>query len=409
MNTLRTFIRFALILIFLILLVVLSIFLFKLIPKGINQLATASLSLTGLEEATTTVNPLIENRIPQPVATTTGGLNGVISTPTNTGGITILENTPKTITTVKRTYTAPSRTVYYPIYTKSGYKNIKVSLISTGIIDRNSGQFVSTNSFNTNDVISIRYKLENDQDTDTGFFTMRVDMPALDANDRVMYKSLTIPGNSAYQVEARFDGIDVNSSPVVRVYTDTGNQVSETNESDNTLSVTLNNIINNYNYNNNNNCYWLNGYYYCNSNNNNNNCYYQNGYYNCDSNNTYQPNLTISSIEVGKMINNSFSPQTNFIYGDRVALRVRVRNNGGTFTNNWSTRTTYSDTMGTNRSTVTDNERPINPGAETLLVIQSLDTLNRGTTILNFNLDSNNNVYESNESDNNASVNVYVY
>lgn len=400
-NTLRTFIRFAIILVFLILLVFLSITLFKLIPKGINQLATASLSLTGLEKETTTT-PVIEDRIPQPVATTTGGLNGIISTPntTTSGGITVLESKPTQ--TIKKTYSyvAP-RPVYYPA--QSGLRNIKVSLLSTGIIDKYSGQFINTNSFNTNDAISIKYKVENTSDTNIGSFSMRVDMPAANYADRTRYVDLDLPAYSAYQVEARFDGINTSVSPIVRIYADVNNVVAETNESDNTLSVTLNTITNN----NNNNCYYSNGYYICN-NNNNNNCYYSNGYYyNCNNQNS--PNLTITSIEAGKMVNNSFYPQTNFVYGDRVAIRVRVRNNGGSFTNTWSTRTNYSDTTGSNRSTVTDNERPLNNGEETLLVIQPADTLNRGTTILNFSADTNNTVYETNEGDNNASVSVYVY
>ncbi len=406
MNTIKTIVRFGLILVFLILLVFLSVFLFKLIPKGINQLATASLSITGLEkEATTT--PSIEDRIPQPVATTTGGLNGVIQNPnTQSGGITILDSKP---TNVKKVYTntAP-KTVYYPVYTRSGLKNIKVTLISTGIIDRYSGQFVSTNSFNTNDVVSIKFKIENDQDTDTGIFSIKVDMPAANYNDKVRYQTMSISGNTAYQVEARFDGIDRNIDPTVRIYADYGSQVAETNESDNILSVTLNNINNNYN-----NCYYSNGYYYnCGSNyNNNNNCYYSNGYLVCNNNynNNYDSNLQIISVEPGKMVNNEFSSQTNFVYGDRVALKVRVRNTGGSFSQTWSTRATYSDTTGSNRYVTIDNERGMNNGEERVLIIQTNSTLNRGTTLFNVSVDSNNTIYETNEGDNNASVNIYTY
>lgn len=407
-NTLRTFIRFALILVFLILLVFLSMALFKLIPKGINQLATASLSVTGLNELSTTT-PVIEDRIPQPVATTTGGLNGVINTPnTNTGGITILEAKP----IVKRVYipTTTTKTVYYPVQTQSGLKNIKVSLLSTGIIDRYTGQFTNTNSFNTNDVVSIRYRVENTSDTNIGSFMLKADMPATNYSDRTRYTNLDLPAYSAYQVEARFDGINTSITPVVTVYADANNNITETNESDNTISVTLNNVTNNNNYNNN--CYYYNGQYYnCGSNyNNNNNCYWSNGYYTCNQNDqNYSPNLSIISIEAGKMVNNEFTSQTNLMYGDRVALKVRVRNSGGNFTNSWSTRTTYSDTTGANRYVVTDNERGMNAGEEKVLIIQTTDTLNRGTTHMNFSLDTNNTIYETNENDNSASVTVYIY
>jgi hypothetical protein len=142
MNILRTIIRFAIILIFLVLLVFLSITLFKLIPIGINQLATSSLSLTNLasENATTTV------KVAQPVATTTGGLNGVITQ--NLGDIVISEPKP-IVTNTTNTAKTPTKvvyvekpvyypqTTYYPTYLTprvSGLKNVKTTLIAVGII-----------------------------------------------------------------------------------------------------------------------------------------------------------------------------------------------------------------------------------------------------------------------------------
>ena len=109
------------------------------------------------------------------------------------------------------------------------------------------------------------------------------------------------------------------------------------------------------------------------------------------------------------MVNNEFSSQTNFVYGDRVALKVRVRNTGGSFSQTWSTRATYSDTTGSNRYVTIDNERGMNNGEERVLIIQTNSTLNRGTTLFNVSVDSNNTIYETNEGDNNASVNIYTY
>ncbi len=392
MNSLRTTIRFLIIVVFLILLVFLSIFLFKLIPKAVNQLATASLSVTGLNNTGENLN----NKTSE-IATTTGSLNGSVIT-SNTGNndsqIQILDknSNTKTNTVIKK--------VYYPVYqtpstgaTLSGYKNIKISLLSLGIIDRNSGQFIATNSFNRNDVVSVRYKIENTKDTNTGSFDIRVDMPTSNVNDRTRYHSLNLTGYDAYQVEARFDGIDNSSTPIVKIYTDINNQVSETDESDNSLSVSLNSVNNNYN---NNTCYYSNGNYYnCNNNYNNNN-----------GNGT--SNLYISSIEIGKIVNNEFKTQNSFVYGDKVALRVRVRNNGDYFSNTWSTRTTFY-AYGTYKTVVTDNERPVNNNEESIILIQTNDTIGRGNTSFNVTIDSNNTIYESNENDNNSSISVYTY
>lgn len=409
-NILRTIIRFAIILIFLVLLVFLSITLFKLIPIGINQLATSSLSLTNLasDNATTT-----DNRINQPVATTTGGLNGVITQ--NLGDIVISEpkpivsttntsnttKTPTKVVYVEKPVYYPQATTYYPTYVTprlTGLKNIKSTLIAVGIIDRYSGQFVATNSFNTNDTVSVKYKISNDQDTATGPFSMRVEMPALYSNDQVKYiNNINIPGRSSYDVEARFDGINTYNNAVVRIYTDTNNQVSETNESDNNLFVTLNNVLGG---NNNNNC----TYY--------NNCYPYNDctYYNTNCNNNYgTANLTIASVQTGKFINGIFYAQNNFNYGDIITIKLRVRNTGGSFTNTWSTRTTYYDNNGTGnfREKVTTGERYLGANEETTLTY-SIENINRGNTTFNINIDSNNNIYETNEGDNSTSVGVFV-
>lgn len=390
-NILRTIIRFAIIVVFLILLVFLSITLFKLIPKGINQLATASLSITGSTPNATTT---IVDRTPQPVATTTNGLNGsiVIAEPTQTSGVVQTVNKP---TSRPSSYIPPT---YYPTTPRTtGQKNIKVTLIGLGIINKNTGQFISTNTFSSYDMVAVKYRISNDNDTETGLWNMRVEMPSINQGDRVRYaNNINIPAYSSYTVEARFDGIDTSSNPVVRIYADIDNVVAETSEADNTLSVPLNSSNNNLNYNYNNN------YNY----NYNNNCAWNNQ--NCNSNNTGNPNLTITSIETGKMVSGNFNTQTSFTYGERVMVRVTVRNTGGTFTNSWSTRLNYYDSYGVNRSVTTDNERPINSG-ETYTITYTLDNLTRGNTNLNVNIDSNNNLYETNEGDNTISSTVYIY
>jgi hypothetical protein len=397
-NILRTIIRFAIILVFLVLLVFLSITLFKIIPAGINQLATASLSITGLSKDATTT-PATTDRIPQSVATTTGGLNGVIQ---STGDIIIKENTPPTTVVNQPTrvvYTQP-RTVYYPAPKPvlTGLKNIKTTLLAVGIIDRYSGQFVSTNSYTTDDTIVVKYQISNDQDTATGPFSMRVDMPALGINDKTKYiNNINIPGKSSYSVEARFNGLDTSMTPAVRIYTDVNGNVAETNENDNNLSVTINNVVNN-----NNNNYNCN--YYNNCNNNNYDCNYYN---NCNVNQG-QPNLTITSVQAGKFVSGIFYPQNTFSINETVFVQLRVRNTGGSFTNTWSTRTTYYDQNGSFREKTTTGERYLSSGEETTLTY-SIPSVNRGNTTLNINIDSNNNIFETNESDNGTSLGIYMY
>ncbi len=400
-NIFKTIIRFTIILVFLVLLVFLSIGLFKIIPAGINQLATASLSITGLNENSTTTELVNRNNPNQNIASTTNGLNGVIQ---STGDIIIRENTPTTTTVVQQPtrviYTQP-KTVYYPAPQPvlTGLKNIKTTLLAVGIVDRYSGQFVSTNSYTTDDTIVVKYQISNGEDTATGPFSMRVDMPALGINDKTKYiNNINIPGKSSYSVEARFNGLDTSITPAVRIYTDVNGNVAETNENDNNLSVPLNNVVNNNNNNNyNNNCN-----YYNNCNNNNYDCNYYN---NCNVNQG-QPNLNITSVQTGRFISGVFYPQNTFSFGDTVFVRLIVRNTGGSFTNTWSTRTTYYDNNNSFREKTTNNERYLSAGEETTLTY-SIENVRTGNTTFNIQIDSNNNVFETNENDNGASVNVY--
>ncbi len=368
MNILKTLIRVLLVAISIGLFVFLSITLFKFIPKAINQLASATVSIGGSEKSSTSTIPTTSpDRTPTPVASTAGGLNGVITQPaTTTGDIVILEKPTPTKTP---TYTAP---VYQPV-NYSGRKNISVETIAIGIID-SSGRFVSTNSFKTSDVVSIRFVVRNTTDTPTGSWSMQVDMPALDVADRgkLVSNIASIAGGSSVTAEARFDGINLaNGTPVVRIYTDVYNQVNETNENDNTLLVTLNNVQSD-------------GTYY-------------NG----------TPNLQVISLEIGRRSGNTFSPTTSFNYGESVTLKAIIRNNGGTFGNTWSTRGWFRGSESGYREFTTNNEQPIRAGGEQVMYY-TIDNIGRGSNTFNITVDSLNTISEGNESDNTSSVTAYT-
>ncbi len=452
MQILRTIVRVFIITIAVGLLIFLSVSLFKLIPAGIEQLASATVSLgkrTSLNTATTTDT----QRTAQPAPVSEDGLNGVYD---SKGDIVILDertvstsssnttaqpaSTPRkstrTYTTYRTTYSSTGNTYYNPNdvppeeQSPNGGKNLKVTFASIGVI--RNGQFIKTNTFNTNDTVSMHFTIINEEDTPTGPWAMRVEMPALASADKV--KVLTnldsIPGESSYTGEVRFDGIDLSQgAPVIRVILDIYNQVAERNENDNILAVQLNNVTNNsYYYNNYNNCTngtYYNGYYSCNNPyyTNNTNCanggYYNNGYYTCYTNwydntgyynNNYgtSPNLYISSLEIGRIINGSFYAQTTFNYGDQITVRAHVRNNGGYTNNSWISRLNIYDANNYSRDISNGTESPIAANGESVITY-TVDGLARGSNRLTFYADSSNNISESNESDNSSQINVQVY
>lgn len=378
MNILKTVIRVLLVAICIGLFVFLSITLFKFIPKAINQLASATVSIGGSSKTSTSTSATTTpDRTPTPVPSTAGGLNGVITQPatsTSGGDIVILEKpTPaKTPTYTAPVYQAPTY-VYQPV-TYSGRKNISIQTTSIGIIDAN-GRFVSTNSFRTSDTISIHFTILNTEDTPTGPWSMQVDMPAADTADRgkLVSNIASIAGGSSVTAEARFDGIDLShGTPVVRIYADVNNQVNETNENDNTLTVTLNNVQ-------------TDGTYYSGGN----------------------ANLNITSLQTGRMYGGSFSPTTSFNYGESVTLKAIIRNTGGSFGNTWSTRGWFSGSESGYREFTTNGEQPIRAGGEQVMYY-TIDNIGRGSNTFNITVDSLNNVYEANEGDNTSSVTAYI-
>jgi hypothetical protein len=233
---------------------------------------------------------------------------------------------------------------------------------------------------------------------------MRVEMPAALGGDKVkvLNNLASIPGNSAYTGEVRFDGIDLSQgTPVIRIYLDIYNEVIESNEGDNTLAIELRNVTNN-------------TYRYGFDTNYNNNCFNGTYYYNCNdttwfnTNNNTQSNLYIQSMDIGRLVNGSFVAQTTFNYGDIIVVRGRVRNSGGFTNNSWSTRLNILDTNNYSRDISTGSQSPLSTNGETTVTYE-LTNLTRGTNRLIFYVDSQNNISESNEGDNSMQQTIQVY
>lgn len=431
MTILRTIIRFLIIAIAIGLLVFLSISLFRLIPAGINQLASATVSLgkqTPIATAPATTTTTQGNPTAAPV--TEDGLNGVYD---KKGDIVILDE-PTKAPTKTTSYTAPKKTYSYvapktyyttntqPQYVNVGGKNLKVTFSSIGVI--RNGQYIRTNTFQTTDTVSMRFTILNEEKSPTGTWGMRVEMPAAVGADKVkvLNNLQSIFGESSYTGEVRFDGIDLSAgTPVIRIFLDIYNQVSETNEGDNILAIEMRNVTNtNYNNGNYTNGYWSNGYYYTYNNgydvNYTHNCFNGVNYYNCNNNNWYnngsnngtQPNLYISTLELGRLVNGSFVAQTTFNFGDIVVVRARVRNNGGFMNTSWSTRLNIFDANNYSRDMNGGSQSALSSNSETTVTYE-LTNLARGNNRLMFYIDSLNNISESNEGDNSITQNIQVY
>jgi CARDB len=470
MNILRTILRVGLIAILVCLLVFLSVKIFKLIPKAINNLASATVSIGGLtdEKPASSTTPTVV--VVQPAPTTADGLNGVVIQP-NPTTTTYATPTPTRINTGSSaptpTHTAPAPQYSYATYpsynpyanqpaseySPAGGKNIKLTYTSIGIIDPVTNQYIPTNSFKTTDTISLRFKILNEEDSPTGAWNMRVTMPAAAVTDRVkiLNNLSSIPGESSYTAEARFTGVDLSQgTPTIHVVADPENRIAERNESDNTLTVQMLNVQTPYTYTNpgyiynngytytdpyNNNytngnqqCYTdAYGQYMCynsgyNNGYNNGNGYYSGssdqcysrvyGYYNCgttNNNNSYytSPNLTISSIETGRMINGSFYQTTTIPYNEAVTIRVRVRNDGGNFGSQWMARLAVTNQASGYRELNSSYQSPLQAGGEQTIYFEAANLI-QGNQTFTVTIDAQNSVSEVNENDNTKSVTIYI-
>jgi len=400
MSIVRTVIRFILILIFLAALIYVSVNLFKLIPKGINQLASATVSLGQLNTSTSTKPIESTEKTPIDVPVTSTGLNSTTASENTTGGDIVIKNTQSNTSntsdrqvsytnTYEKPRTTTTRSSYYSTYTyeTTNYagKNLGVIIDHIGIIDKNTGSFLKTNTYRSNDIIVVKFRIFNDQITNAGPLTLRVDMPAYLSEDKVkIINNINIPGQSSYDVEARFDGIDMNISPIVKIHLDSNDVVKEINENDNISHVNLGTIINNgnnttINYNNDNN------------------------------NNGSQVNLNVVSIEVGKMSGTTFIPTSSLNALEKMAVRAKIRNNGGNnYSNNFNTRLLVNDGSGS-REFNTYSETSLSADAERIITYE-VDSVVRGKTLtISFSVDSNNNVNEYDENDNTLSTSAVVY
>ncbi len=282
MSILRTILRFIIILFIIAALILGGKWLFTALPQGINKLATATVSLSDdnkdTKNASSTNN--LENSIEdkdENIETSANGLNGVYGNKNvnktqvieenekNKGDIKILEKEEtisenkidrKTIITPRKninSYAAPVKHTQYTVNSENDYyedvydentpieersakggKNLKIKINQIGIIENN--RFIATENFNYDDTISVHFTVINEEDTATGKWAMKVEMPAINTNERIkILQNLdSIPAESSYKGEIRFEGIDEYiNNPEVKIYLDIYNQVNERNESDN--------------------------------------------------------------------------------------------------------------------------------------------------------------------------------
>lgn len=179
-------------------------------------------------------------------------------------------------------------------------------------------------------------------------------------------------------VTVRFDGQD-NSSQTINVNVDPYNQISETNESNNSGSTVI----------------------YGNSSNSNNNN-------NDDSyNSNDDADLVITNMEVGRISGSRFTEDSEISDNDTAAVRFTVKNQGGESTGSWKFEITNAPYNSSNDSYRSKTYSSLRPG-ETIEVVVEFDGIDQGRYSIKTEVDSDNNVREEKENNNTWSESLRV-
>lgn len=382
-------------------LVFLSIGIVRIVPRALNALASASVSLGSVfsnnSNNNATSTPVRNNVVPNPSNNYAPTPNGVRAT-----------STPVVQTNTPVVHTSNPTQTNAPVVT-NGTPDLMVTIYSKGVINPANGLFTETNTFSSTDTVIVKFKVENVGNGATGPWSLRVTMPSSNANDQIKtFNSIaSLPAGAAITGEARFDSPTIGNTTVT-ITADYLSTVRESNENNNTTTAALAVVNNGYN----------NG----------------NGGYNGGIT-SVTPDLAIQILDTGVLNSNNQYIQTSTIRAyDRAAVRFRVTNQGQNPTGLWYFRADLNNNGGYNSSNYnnyytngyysgynngysynngvrsyipTAPEASLAGGASTIYIV-SFDGVMPGYSTITVSLDSANMIYEGNEGNNAATVNFNV-
>ena len=422
----KTFLRILIIGAILLILVFLSIGIVRVVPKALSSLASATVSLgsffNGSNSSTKTntdANTNGANISNNTNATSTNDAGFIVSTSTNSTGANatttsysdLLKNKfgaygpnsfiPKSGTNMSTYNTYGSASGANPSTSgntgnasgaissacaNTGTSDIAVSIISKGIIDRTTGQFIETNTFSTNDTVSIKFKVENRGACATGAWNLRVQMPSTNSADQVrdFANNRSIPAGLAVTGQANFDS-PTTVSPVfsVTVADNSGKDISSANNTASTALVVVNGTGGT-----------------------------GTGTGGVIVTGDGRADLAVRIVQIGTLgYNNVFIPQSNtsvFRPTDKVAVRFEVINQGKSASGPWTFRAEMTDAPNANKQYQNpQSEASIASGGKTTFTI-GFDNIRTGNNSITIFADSLNQVNEFDENNNAGVANFFV-
>ncbi len=350
----------------------------RVIPSILSSLASVSVSVSSIFKPKTTPVPTATPAATVIPATPT-------PTPTNTNGV-IFSNATPTPTPVTQVQTNPVQTTQTNnFYNPNARADLAVRVISTGIINRTNNQFIAEPTINSGDKAAVRFEIVNQGDKATGNWTFSALLPTQSAQNiytSPVERSLA-PGDRI-EFTMGFEGITSGAQSLI-ISADEGNIVPESNENNNTATIPFS----------------ISGY--SNGNNYNNGGYYGNG---------TLPDLAVQVLQTGGS-----------------SVQFQVTNIGGSATGNWSwsatlpTGATYNGynngynnyNQNYNQGNYQSDIQPSLGAGQSVVFTMNFNSnsypynnnySNSGSNQIFIQVDSANQVPESNESNNTATAYV---
>ncbi len=367
----RTLVRAIIIAGILIILLVMSYAVIKIVPKAFSTLASANISLGTLfspKGAATSTNAI--------ATSTTSVKNNGISGP---GGFTVISTSTQATTTTKNTssYNNQSSNTYvnHPVV-QNGLPDLAIAITSKGIQDPTTGKFIETNNVQPNDRVIINFIVTNQGSRASGSWTLRAQLPAYDAADRLKtINGVSIPAGQAISGQVYFDRVQIAGNNNVILTIDPNGSISESDKSNNVAQVVIT------------------------STGTNTGTTYTTG----TITNGSLSDLSVNIIATGILDSSNNFVQTTPRSGQRPAVRFQVVNNGGSDTGTW-----YFNAFMSGQTSYTSDPQPTLGAGQKFIYTIGFNSVNYGTNAITINVDPTNIVRESNEGNNTASASVYV-
>jgi hypothetical protein len=160
------------------------------------------------------------------------------------------DSTPAKPSLKKETPTTKSTQTQSPIY--YGKSDLSISLLGTGIINKNTGQFYQTSSAGLNDIVGVRFEVKNIGTNISGIWRIRLVMPSKSTPIYDSEYQISLKPGDRIEYTSSFERPTKTGNNIGYITADYFNNVDESVESNNYLTIPIKIVSGNItNYNNN--------------------------------------------------------------------------------------------------------------------------------------------------------------